>query len=172
MTVMFLPIRLVWSLQMRLGQKIAVMALFASGFICIAFATLRVVQTAVSSENNSTPNPTWLALWTVIEGGVALCIGCGPAFAVLYRSTQTRQSSFNTHGYFRHAPSRSGTDPSRQNTIKMNSVTISTGRTRFHRHGTYWDDTKSSQEELAAESKGITVTTTLEQNHRTSKTNV
>ncbi|KNG45759.1 cfem domain-containing protein [Stemphylium lycopersici] len=155
---------------MARSQKVATIALFASGFICVGFATLRVVQIGSTSGGNTSPSPTWLALWTIIEAGVALCIGCGPAFAVFYRRTQTLNVSYDTHGYFRHPQSCSGVDPSCPNAIKMSSVTISTGRKRASRRDTYWEDTRSSQEELAAEGKGITVTTTLEQNHRRSKT--
>lgn len=65
---MFLPIRLTWNLQMAVGQKVGVFVLFGSGFICIAFATLRVVQLGVDGRGKTTtPEPKWLIFWTVLE---------------------------------------------------------------------------------------------------------
>jgi len=166
--VMCLPIRLVWNLQMARAQKIAVIALFASGFVCIAFATLRVVQIGLKTGNNTSPSPTWLAFWTIIESAVAVCIGCCPAFAVFLRSAHTPHVSYDTHGYVRHNASRSGADPNRPDAIKLSAVTITSSRKKGSRHDIYWDDTRSSQEALAADNKHIMATTTLEQNNRRS----
>jgi len=167
-TVMALPIQLVWNLQMARGQKAAVIALFASGFICMAFATLRVAQIGIKSENNTSPSPTWLALWTIVENAIAICIGCCPAFAILYRRSLAPHVSYDTSGYIRQNRSRSGTSGYRSETIKMNSVSIGTGRKKTPRQDIYWDDTRSSQEALAADNKHIMVTTTLHQDNRRS----
>lgn len=163
---MYLPIRLVWNLQMALGQKIAVIALFASGFICIAFATLRIVQICTMTGNSSAPSPTWLALWTITESSIAICIGCGPTFAVLYQSSRTPSVLYDTRGFVRHDQSRPVTKGGPLDTIIMNSVTVGTSQKRASRRDLYWDDPRSSQEELAQESRGIMVTTTLQQDHR------
>ncbi|KAF2623580.1 hypothetical protein BU25DRAFT_478056 [Macroventuria anomochaeta] len=163
--IMLLPIRLVWNLQVPRGQKIAIIALFASGFICIAFATLRVVQIGRQTGDTNTPNPTWLALWTIIETSIAICIGCCPAFAVLYRTARTSRVSYDTHGYYRHTQSRSGGSQLRPDIIRMNTVNVGAVRSRMSRKDPYWDDTRSSQEALAADNKGIMVTTTLHQDH-------
>lgn len=167
---MFLPIKLVWNLQVPRGQKIAIIGLFASGFVCIAFATLRVVQIGRQTGETNTPNPTWLALWTIIETSIAICIGCCPAFAVFYRTARTPHASYDTHGYYRHTQSRSGGSQLRPDAIKMNTVSIGAGRSRTSRIDPYWDDTRSSQEALAADSKGIVVTTTLHQDHQQGET--
>lgn len=68
--VMLLPIRLIWHLQMPRGQKISVGALFCTGFICILFATIRVVQIGMKAGSNTTPSSSWLALWAVVEGSI------------------------------------------------------------------------------------------------------
>jgi hypothetical protein len=159
---MFFPIKLVWNLQMACGQKLAVIALFASGFVCIAFATIRVVQVGSKAGNDTSPNPTWLALWTIVESAIAICIGCCPAFAVLYHTTRAANVSYDTDGYIRQIHSQTEADRGRVNAIKMNTVT--TGRSRTSRIGLYWDDTTDSQEKLAGDSKGIIVTITLQQN--------
>ena len=168
--VMLLPIRLVWNLQVPRGQKIAIIALFASGFVCIAFATLRVVQIGRQTSDNNTPNPTWLALWTVIETSIAICIGCCPAFAILYRATRTPHISYDTHGYCRHTQSQSGAGQFRPDVIRMNTVSVGASRSRTSKKDPYWDDARSSQEALAAENKAIMVTTTVHQENRQDET--
>jgi hypothetical protein len=164
--VMLLPIRLVWNLQVPRSQKIAIVAFFASGFICIAFATLRVVQIGRQASDQHAPNPTWLALWTVIETSIAICIGCSPTFAVLCRSIRPSQISYDAQGYRRHTESRSGGSQLRPDLIRMNQISVEAGRSRTTRKDPYWDDTRSSQEALAADNKGITVTTTVHQDNK------
>ena len=148
------------------AQKIAVIALFASGFVCIGFATLRVVQIGIKTGNSASPSPTWLAIWTFVESAIAVCIGCCPAFAVFYRNTHTPHVSYDTSGYVRHNQSRPGAESNYPDAIKMNVVAISSGRKKVPRRDVYWDDTRSSQEELAVGNKNIMVTTTLQQENR------
>lgn len=151
--VMFLPIRLVWNLQMVRAQKIAIIALFASGFVCITFATLRVIQVGRKSGESTAPSPTWLAFWTLIESSVAICIGCCPAFAVFFRRAHTPSISYDTNGYVRHSPSGSGADQNNAGTINMNAVTTGSSRNRISRRDTHWNVTRSSEEDFAADNK-------------------
>ncbi|KAF3032371.1 hypothetical protein E8E11_002939, partial [Didymella keratinophila] len=69
--VMALPISLTWNLQMPRSKKIGILTLFATGFICILFACLRVTQVAVNAakpEADGQPlDPTWLAIWGMVE---------------------------------------------------------------------------------------------------------
>lgn len=166
--VMILPIRVVWNLQVPRCQKIAIIALFASGSLCIAFATLRVIQIARQSKGTIDPNPVWLALWSAIETCVAVCIGCCPTYACVWKSARTQRVSYDTHGYQRYAPSHSDGDQLRPDVMELNKVTVGTGRVRMSKKDPCWDDTRSSQEILAAEDNGIMVTTTLYQNHELS----
>jgi hypothetical protein len=65
---MFIPLRLTWNPRLPRKQKWGIIVLFGSGFICIAFATLRVVQLGVDGRGRATiPGPKWLLLWTVLE---------------------------------------------------------------------------------------------------------
>lgn len=49
-------------------RKIGIFILFGSGFVCIAFATLRVIQVGVDRRGKTTiPELDWLLLWTVVE---------------------------------------------------------------------------------------------------------
>ncbi|GLA38666.1 hypothetical protein AnigIFM63309_005971 [Aspergillus niger] len=84
--IMVLPLRLVVSLRLPLGQKISVGAVFALGTICVIMAVVRVIQIGTRANNDSTPSSSWLAFWAVI-------VGCLPAFAIIYRRTK------NTHRY-------------------------------------------------------------------------
>ncbi|CAO2647391.1 Nn.00g083130.m01.CDS01 [Neocucurbitaria sp. VM-36] len=154
LAIMFLPIRLTWNLQMPKAQKIGVFVLFGSGFICIAFATLRVVQLGVDGRGKTTtPEPKWMLLWTVLECSIAIIIGCSPAFAVLIRKrmNSSKKASYNAQGYLKQ-----GTEDN----IKMKSLVSSNGRGN---RDIYWDDTHSSQEELAKNAGRIVVKTTVHQ---------
>jgi hypothetical protein len=65
---MILPFHLTWSLQMPRGQKTGIFVLFGSGFVCIIFATLRVIKLGVDGTGKATmPEPKWMLLWTVLE---------------------------------------------------------------------------------------------------------
>ncbi|KAF3043676.1 hypothetical protein E8E12_006132 [Didymella heteroderae] len=66
--VMILPFHLTWNLQMPRGQKTGIFVLFGSGFVCITFATLRVIKLGVDGTGKATmPEPKWMLLWTVLE---------------------------------------------------------------------------------------------------------
>jgi hypothetical protein len=165
---MFLPIRLTWNLQMPKVQKMCVFVLFGSGFICIAFATLRIIQLGIDGRGETTtPEPKWMLLWTVLECSIGKCIffysrtiygrvlltnlppaiviGCSPAFAVFIRkrinSSKTR--SYNAEGYLKQPINED---------VMLKSIVIS--RSRHKRNDTdvslvYWNDAHSSQEVLA-----------------------
>ncbi|OAL45166.1 hypothetical protein IQ07DRAFT_661946 [Pyrenochaeta sp. DS3sAY3a] len=156
LAIMFLPIRLTWNLQMPKAQKMGVFVLFGSGFVCIAFATLRVIQLGVDGRGRTTtPEPKWMLLWTVLECSMAVIIGCSPAFAILIRNkiNSTKKSSYNAQGYIKQ-----GTGD-----IKMKPIGSSSGRGKRDEIDTYWEDMHSSQEELAKNAGRIMVKTTLQQ---------
>src|SRR5690242_6995852 len=110
---MFLPFHLTWNLQMPRGQKIGIFILFGSGFICILFATLRVVKLGVDGSGKVTmPEPKWMLMWTVLETSMAVIIGCSPAFAaVVNKHWQTRNASHSGRIY--------NTRPSTSGDVKM-----------------------------------------------------
>jgi hypothetical protein len=161
---MILPIRISWNLQVRRRRKIAIIALFASGFVCIAFATLRAVQVGRQSRGDDDVDPIWLGLWSIIEGGVAICIGCCPAFAVFYRTTRTPRNTDDKRGFRVHTH-RLDAEELHPEVLQLNTVHIGVGRTRASKQSPHWDDSRSSQEILQVENKCITVTTTLHQDH-------
>ncbi|KLJ09267.1 hypothetical protein EMPG_15293 [Blastomyces silverae] len=96
--VMALPVKLLWSLRLPLIQKASLGALFSVGIICIAMATIRVVQIGTKAENNSTPSSSWLAFWGILEAGIAVIIGCLPALAIIYRKERATKRTYG-RGY-------------------------------------------------------------------------
>lgn len=149
---MILPFHLTWNLQMPRGQKIGILILFGSGFICILFATLRVVKLGVDGTGKTTmPEPKWMLLWTVLETSMAVIIGCSPIFAVVigkHLQTHSARRIYNTQ-------------PSTPEDVKMKEMGSSAGRPR--RVSDSWEEGHSSQEALAKDSGGILVTTTVHQ---------
>jgi hypothetical protein len=148
---------------MARGKKPAVIALFASGFVCIAFATLRVVQIGIKSGDDTSPSPTWLAFWTIVESSIAICIGCGPAFVSLYRTAQTPSVSYDSTGCLRRCGRGTALQEIRPDVTNMISKPSCFGRRNIAEGGVCWKDTTSSQEALAADATGIRITTTSHQ---------
>lgn len=122
---MFLPIRLIWNLQMEKAKKIGCGLLFASGFVCILFSTIRIVQVGQDGKPKS-PDPKWLTLWTIVEcstgegcflpclnhtdASPAVMIGCCPMLASVVPKSWSRPSgraSFNAEGYIEQSPNGS-----------------------------------------------------------------
>ncbi|ORY16878.1 hypothetical protein BCR34DRAFT_635246 [Clohesyomyces aquaticus] len=169
--IMFLPVRLIWNLQMPRAQKLSVMALFCTGFVCILFAVIRVVQIGTKAGNSTTPSSSWLALWAVVECAIAVIIGCCPAFAALYRTARnTKKASYNAQGYAKQPSDRSGA-PGSSNINLKSMASTATRPSRPRNKSPYWDEPSSSQEELATAAGGIIVTKTFGQKHEYSNSN-
>lgn len=82
-------------------------------------------------------------------------IACSPAFASFIRKhMNSSKPSYNAQGYLKQ-----GTDE-----IKMKSIISSPDRPKRNTADMYWDDTHSSQEELAKNAGRIIVKTTVHQN--------
>ncbi|CAI6336544.1 unnamed protein product [Periconia digitata] len=161
--VMFLPIRLVWNLQMARSEKVGILILFSGGFVCIIFATLRAVQVGVQHGKAVSPDPKWLTLWTVIEVSMAIIVGCSPAFASLIRNRlNLKKASYSGRGYRRQGDN-------------VDLGTIGTPKRRPHSTNVtssstlYEEDTPDSQRGLTRNplfNSGIRVTTTVQQNNK------
>ncbi|KAF3049058.1 hypothetical protein E8E11_009739 [Didymella keratinophila] len=158
-TVMTLPIRLVWNLQMPRRQKVAICALFASGVLCIAFATIRMAFNGVTETGKpGAAEPKWLAFWSVLEMSIAVIIGCCPAFAALI-TTRRRTKRESSHGYVKH----SGGPSSGKGSVSLKLNTMVSSKSRHASDGTLCGRSHDSQDQLALSPSSITVTTQLYQ---------
>ncbi|KZM25828.1 uncharacterized protein EKO05_0002547 [Ascochyta rabiei] len=169
LTIMALPIRLTWNLQMPRSKKNAILLLFATGFICIFFACLRVSQVAINAakpEAKGQPlDPTWLAIWGIVECSIAVIIGCCPAFAVLVNAFRAR-ATYDSQGYRKHTGT--GTGQGRGSKVQLRTIGSMGTRERNRRLGldttdSHWADAHNSQEQLSATHDGILVSTTVTQ---------
>jgi len=79
LTVMILPLRMIWNLQIPRAQKQSIAGIFCIGVICIIGAIVRVVQIGVKSGSDSTPSSSWLALWAMIEAAIGTWSGFFPS---------------------------------------------------------------------------------------------
>jgi hypothetical protein len=187
--VMALPIRLLWNLQMPRREKLGVGVLFSSGFVCIFFATLRIVQIGFADGKSQAPKPEWQIIWTVTEAStgtflftsiftskfcsyersltneIAMIIGCAPAFALAVRGRLLTRPSYDSKGYIKHSPS----DDINLRTIGSSSSRPKPTAAADAETDGFWSEQHGSREELAKTSKlnghegGIVVTTTLHQ---------
>jgi len=156
---MALPICLVWNLQMPRRQRVAICALFASGLICIAFATIRVVQIGINDKGQaSTPEPKWMTLWSAMELSIAIVIGCCPVFAALI-STRRKSKRGSPHEYVKH----SGGSSSKTGSVSLKLNTMISSKPRNAKDDKLYGLEPGSQEELALSPSNITVTTELHQ---------
>lgn len=64
---MALPLRLLWKLQIRTRQKLALAAVFSLAIIIIVIAIVRIVEI---NPNLKHVDPIWLALWSMTEASV------------------------------------------------------------------------------------------------------
>ncbi|CAO2652282.1 Nn.00g005650.m01.CDS01 [Neocucurbitaria sp. VM-36] len=189
--VMFLPLRLIWNLQMARARKIGCGLLFASGLVCVLFSTIRIVQVGGDGKPRS-PDAKWLTMWTIIECSTgtfsrrpnllarnlsnyltAVIIGCCPVFASLIpKTSSSNRVSYDTQGYVRQLGS--GSNPSApestsaSNGVKLKSLLSSKNRKAGTGNGSLFQDEHGSQEELAKsrnDGRGIRVTTQLRLEH-------
>ncbi|OBT66046.1 hypothetical protein VE03_03260 [Pseudogymnoascus sp. 23342-1-I1] len=100
--IMSIPIALIWNLQMNLLQKIGTGISFCAGFTTIVVAFIRAFT--LHANKNSQINISWLAFWATLEGCIAICVNCIPAFAFLVRnkihsSRDRKAANSNSAGY-------------------------------------------------------------------------
>lgn len=99
---MSIPISLIWNLQMNLLQKLGTGISFCAGFTTIIMAFIRAFT--LHHNKSSEINMSWLAFWATIEGCIAICANCIPAFAFLVRnkihvSRVRKTAKSNSAGY-------------------------------------------------------------------------
>jgi hypothetical protein len=175
---MILPLGLIWNLQMPRAQKVGIGGIFCVGIICIVIAIIRVVQIGVKSGNNSTPSSSWLALWGIVETGIAVIIGCLPSFAVLHRNAKNSRRGYSSSPYYEdrlaHGSKmrQEGLQPSNlsgvtaERALGSHSVGVHSGNGRLGRHSSTrgtgvgeWVHSSSTEE--LTKNGAIAVTSTI-----------
>ena len=175
---MVLPTGIIWKLQMPLSQKLSIGALFFLSWICIAIAIIRVKELGSTLTESSAPSTSWLALWGTVESSIAVIIGCCPGlYRIAKQKYSTHKASYNqygnnynvnSHGYARYVGGdksagghgQSGKRNSQLGTggdVRLSYMQNKASRVRTTVRGgnntSYFDETASSQEELAMDRK-------------------
>ena len=78
MTVMAIPIGLLWNLQISTIEKLGLGVVFAVGIITMVFAIVRVVSLDASTSAGQV-STSWLILWGGVEGAVGMIFSSLPA---------------------------------------------------------------------------------------------
>ncbi|OSS54076.1 hypothetical protein B5807_00083 [Epicoccum nigrum] len=152
LAVMFLPYRLTWNISLPKTRKFGIFMLFGSGWVCILFATLRVVQVGVRNGVPSTPDAKWVQMWAIIETSMAVITSCAPAFAgILQRRFGTRAVSYDSRGFVKRPMN---------DDIWMKQLENGMGKRSKRDDTVLWTNGQGSQEALADPGGLITDTTT------------
>jgi hypothetical protein len=98
--IIALPMSLALRVRLPWRSRLALCGVFALGGFVILFSVVRII---VTNTNNTRPELSWLALWSVIEASVA-CMVCNLApFKVLFkgrmRTYQSDPYQHNNHQY-------------------------------------------------------------------------
>ncbi|KAF2772617.1 hypothetical protein EJ03DRAFT_348572 [Teratosphaeria nubilosa] len=84
--ILALPLPMVWNLQLRLKQKLALSCIFAVGaFACLA-SIFRIAQFQKSKQSDPTYTTVDSGMWSSIEQSVAITCACLPTLRPLVRS--------------------------------------------------------------------------------------
>ncbi|GKZ52261.1 hypothetical protein AnigIFM49718_000136 [Aspergillus niger] len=112
LVIIALPLPVLWSLQLRQAQKIALMALFALGFFITIIQIIRIFTIKhLKTYTDSQP----IVLWSQVEISLGVIIACVPTYGPYFHAfASTLTSSYNTRRQRRQHASQSQTmDPSR-----------------------------------------------------------
>lgn len=71
MTVLSIPVMLIWDSKLRMAKKLAVIGLFSLTLLTMLVAILRVVGISSATWANGQVDPSYVWLWSYIE----TCIG-------------------------------------------------------------------------------------------------
>lgn len=123
MLIMVIPVRLLWTLQISIKEKLSIGFCFCVGLITMVIAIIRVVSLD-SSVANGQVNTSWLILWAAIEGCVAIFVACLPSFAIFVRSeiVSTRRPTFTYQNS--SSQGRGGISTSKRSRVRSESILL------------------------------------------------
>ncbi|KAM0544715.1 hypothetical protein ACHAPJ_011702 [Fusarium lateritium] len=129
--ILALPVIEVFKLRLRLGQKIAITALFVVGFV-VCLASVFVIVTALQYDPHSTQMPRDVAandMWGCVEINVAIVSGCFPLLRPIFTKILPKRflsSAGSSHPISRTTPGIRLTTINRTNKDKEDDETSST----------------------------------------------
>ncbi|ROW07969.1 hypothetical protein VMCG_03409 [Cytospora schulzeri] len=91
--LLFIPIPMVWRLQMTWQRKLQVSFVFLLGGFTIVCSILRTISLRNLDVNNETGSIWHTGLWTIIECGVGVICSCLPPMASLFRALSDKVRS-------------------------------------------------------------------------------
>ncbi|KAI9780212.1 MAG: hypothetical protein M1816_003136 [Peltula sp. TS41687] len=104
--IIWLPVNLVWRVQMKRKEKAALGFLFSLGGVIVVFAIVRVVRTNSTTRH---PEPIWLALWSASESSVAVIVSCMASFKTFFSKSTGSKDVNQSPGSDSMAGDRGGT---------------------------------------------------------------
>ncbi|KAL1963852.1 hypothetical protein VTN77DRAFT_7783 [Rasamsonia byssochlamydoides] len=71
--IMILPLKLIWTVQIPIKQKLSIGGVCCVGVVCIIVAIARVAQVSSEAEKDA-PTIAWLAVWDMVEAGISTLV--------------------------------------------------------------------------------------------------
>ncbi|KAF3921168.1 hypothetical protein ABW21_db0202173 [Orbilia brochopaga] len=172
LSIMALPLRLLYGLKINKKQKMGLILIFSLGVLSIIFAIVRGVGSIVDEAII----PIWLLVWTQSEACVALIVACLPSLRTLLLNRAAAQGSppqslGYRYGSRKFALSESSySNGSRGNQVQMDDVSDASHVTRIEAShlkqpqvsGMYVEGNESTEEMLRTRgNNGVAVHTNI-----------
>ncbi|TWU71365.1 hypothetical protein ED733_000905 [Metarhizium rileyi] len=107
--IMLLPVHLLWNVQVRLGKKFALLALFSLSIITMAVAIARAADISDTQKFNEMPDSTYLWFWSSLQSLLRVVVSCAASFRQLFvASSRSNSKPVASFRFRRKKPSGSG----------------------------------------------------------------
>ncbi|KAF3277476.1 hypothetical protein TWF970_005086 [Orbilia oligospora] len=174
-SIMALPLRLLYGLKINKKQKFGLVLIFSLGLLCVIFAVIRGVGSIVGDAIM----PIWLGVWTQSESCVALIVACLPTLRTLLLSRSiTGGSSDSPSNGYRYGSRKYGAGGSSyarnsriggSNHVKLDDLSESSHITKIEAGGSkqaqvsgmYYERNNSSEEALRGPVPGVAIHTNI-----------
>ncbi|KAF3187387.1 hypothetical protein TWF106_010146 [Orbilia oligospora] len=174
-SIMALPLRLLYGLKINRKQKFGLVLIFSLGLLCVIFAVIRGVGSIVGDAIM----PIWLGVWTQSESCVALIVACLPTLRTLLLSRSiTGGSSDSPSNGYRYGSRKYGPGGSSyarnsriggSNHVKLDDLSESSHITKIEAgsskqaqvSGMYYERNNSSEEALRGPVPGVAIHTNI-----------
>ncbi|KOS45750.1 hypothetical protein ACN38_g3353 [Penicillium nordicum] len=100
--ILFLPVPLIWSVQMTSAKKLRVAGILGAGGLATGFSIWRLV---IMVDESKTTNTTWFWIHCVLTANAEACIGiicaCLPAMNHFFTTMKTSRNNTGDSGYLK-----------------------------------------------------------------------